>query len=376
MTKTLVLLARRLDHGGAERQLVELAKALHAHGRKVHVLLFYAGGVLDAELHAHGVSVSFAGKNGRWDWLGFLWRLTRKLRSLQPTAVYSFLDVSNVVSTLLWPWVGRPKLVWSVRAAGVDMKVYDAPTRWASRVEAWLSRFADVVIANSMAGKDWAISRGFPPSKLQVIENGTDTSRFSMQGDERRRVRDDWGFNEQHCVVGLVARIDPMKDHAGFLAAAAILVQEDPSWRIVCIGGGPSELFASLQSTARDLGLADHLLWTGARPDVPQLLCGLDIACSSSRFGEGFSNTLAEAMASGVPCVATDVGDSARLVGEFGELVPAGDHLALAAGMRRLRRRLQREPELRKNARQHIVSSFSLESMVRRTEALIQGGCP
>jgi glycosyltransferase involved in cell wall biosynthesis len=372
----LVLLVRRLDHGGAERQLIELAKALHRRGRTVHVLLFYSGGLLDSELAAAGVPCSAADKNGRWDWPGFLWRLGRELRRMKPSAVYSFLDVSNVLAAVLWPFVGRPYLVWSVRAADVNFDSYDTPTRWANRMESWFCKRADVIVANSVAGRHWAVSRGFPQDRLQVIENGTDLQRFRPQPSARSNVRSEWGFTERHCVVGLVARIDPMKDHANFLAAAAVLVQDDPSWRFVCIGSGSSKLLAELKAISHALGLDDVVVWAGARTDIPNLLRGLDIACSSSRFGEGFSNSLAEAMASGVPCVTTDVGDSARLVGELGEVVAAADPLALAEGLRRMRTRLQTEPELRQRAIGRIETLFSLESMVQRTDQLIFGRQP
>lgn len=363
----LVLLARKLDQGGAERQLVTLAKSLQERGRDVHVVLFYAGGVLDAELAAAGVSVHFVGKRGRWDAVGFLIRLARLLRRLRPATIYSFLDLPNILAALLCPAIGRPRLVWSIRAAGMEMHHYDWLSRQIPRLEAWLSRCADVIVANSQAGKDWAIGRGFPPDTMVVIENGIDTNRFRFDATERERVRNEWKVGAGETAMGLVARLDPMKGHETFLRAAARLAETHENLKFVCVGGGPQEYAGRLEKLAHSLGLGQRVIWAGPRSDMPAVLSALDIASSSS-FGEGFSNAIAEAMACERPCVVTDVGDSARIVGALGEVVPPRDPDALAAAMARMLDRVVRDPDLGRQARVRIVDEFSVERMVLRTE--------
>lgn len=369
----IVLLARKLDQGGAERQIVALAKALKERGRHVHVVLFYVGGVFDAELVAAGVPVHFTGKRGRWDVLGFLVRLALILRRLQPAAIYSFLDLPNILSALLRPAMGSPRLVWSIRAAGMEMRHYDWLSRLMPRLETRLSRTADVIVANSQAGKDWGISRGFPPDKMVVIENGIDTERFKFDPVGRERIRNEWKVGAGETAIGLVARLDPMKDHRNFLQACALLAAHRDDLRFVFIGGGPSAYRAELEALSKNLGIADRMVWAGPRDDMRAVYSALDIVCSSSSFGEGFSNVIAEAMACERPCVVTNVGDSARIVGEVGEVAPPRDANALAGAMARMIDRAEANADIGRQTRARIADAFSVERMVSRTAQLVFG---
>lgn len=370
---SLVLLARKLDRGGAERQLVALAKGLRKRGRDIHVVLFYPGGVHDAELAAAGVPLHFVGKRGRWDVVGFFVRLLLILRRLRPMAIYSFLDLPNILAAILHPATGRPRLVWSIRAAGMEMRHYDWLSRAIPRLEASLSRVADVIVANSHAGLAWAVSRGFPKARMTVVENGIDTVRFHPDAKGRAEIRDEWEVSADQRLIGLVARLDAMKDHRNFLQACARLATRRNDLRFVCVGGGSPAFRSELDGLAVRLGIADRLIWAGPRQDMPAVYCALDIACSSSAFGEGFSNAVGEAMACGVPCVVTDVGDSARIVGEVGEVAPPRDAEALAAALGRMLVRLDGGADLGRQARERVVAKFSLERMVTRTEQLVYG---
>lgn len=368
----VVLLARKLDQGGAERQLVTLAKVLRDSGRDVHVLLFYTGGVFDGELASAGVPTHFVGKRGRWDAVGFLVRLLALLRKLRPTAIYSFLDLPNILAALIVPFVWRPRLVWSIRAAGMEMHHYDRISRLIPKLEAALVRLADVVVANSQAGKAWAASRGFPADKIMVVENGIDTNRFHFDAAGRERVRAEWKVGDGEMVIGLVGRLDPMKGHETFLGAAAQLVQMRKHLKFVCVGGGGKQYALHLKEYADDLGLAEQVVWTGPRSDMAAVFSALDVVASSS-FGEGFSNVIAEAMSCERPCVVTDVGDSARIVGEVGEVVPPRDPHALAGALARMLVRIDENAELGRQARARIVCEFSVGHMLMRTEAILFG---
>lgn len=368
----VVLLARKLDQGGAERQIVALAKALKERGRDVHVVLFYVGGVFDGELAAAGVSAHFVGKRGRWDAVGFLVRLALILRRLRPATIYSFLDLPNILAALLRPIVGRPRLVWSIRAAGMEMRHYDWLSRLIPRLEAGLSRIADVVVANSHAGSAWAVSRGFPTARMAIVENGIDTVRFQPDAVGRAEIRDKWKVGANQRLIGLVARLDAMKDHRNFLQACALLATRLHDLRFVCVGGGPLPYRGQLEAFAEHLGISDRVIWAGACQDMPAVYCALDIACSSS-FGEGFSNAVGEAMACGVPCVVTDVGDSARIVGNVGEVVPPRDADTLAEAIARMFDRLEGNADIGRQARARIVNEFSVERMVSRTEQVVYG---
>jgi glycosyltransferase involved in cell wall biosynthesis len=370
---SLVLVARKLDQGGAERQLVALAKGLKERGRDIQVVLFYSGGAYDVELAAAGVPVHFVGKRGRWDAIGFLVRLALVLRRLRPVAIYSFLDLPNILSALLRPAMGSPRLIWSIRAAGMEMRHYDWLNRLIPRLEAGLSRAANVIVANSHAGAAWAVSRGFPAARIAVVDNGIDTARFHPDAKGRTEVRGEWPVSADQRLIGLVARLDAMKDHGNFLQACALLAVHRDDLRFVCVGGGSSSYRAELEALAERMGIADRLIWAGARQDMLAVYCALDIACSSSAFGEGFSNAVGEAMACGVPCVVTDVGDSARIVGEVGEVAPPRDSDALAAAIGRMLDRLEGDANIGRQARDRVVAEYSLERMVLRTEQVVFG---
>jgi glycosyltransferase involved in cell wall biosynthesis len=368
-SKRIIILVRRLDQGGAQRQLIALALGLHASGRDVHVVLFYPGGAFVSELAKHGVPIHVLGKHGRWDTIGFLIRLANCLRRLKPDVVYSFMDVPNILAVTLKPLLADMRTVWGVRASNMDLSRYDWLSRLAYALECRLARFADRIIANSDAGKCHAVANGFPERKIVVIPNGIDTEYFRFDPEGRRQVRLAWGVGDDEVLVGLAARLDPMKDHLVFLEAASHIAHEHRNVRFVCVGSGPEDYAQALEQHASALGLTTKLTWAGARNDMSAVYSALDIASSSSAYGEGFSNTIAEAMACGVPCVVTDVGDSALIVGDTGNVVPAGEHRVLAAAIRRL---INLPPEQRREmgeaCRARVVSEYGIERLLQRTE--------
>jgi glycosyltransferase involved in cell wall biosynthesis len=185
-------------------------------------------------------------------------------------------------------------------------------------------------------------------------------------------VRTEWKIGDGEVAIGLVARLDAMKDHRNFLRACAILAKRREDLRFVCVGGGASAYRAELDGFAVALGIANRLIWAGPRSDMPAVLSALDIASSSS-LGEGFSNAIAESMACERPCVVTDVGDSARIVGEFGEVVPPRDPDAFASAMMRMLDRIDENAEIGREARARIVNEFSVEHMVVRTNSVLFG---
>jgi glycosyltransferase involved in cell wall biosynthesis len=363
----LLLLVRSLEAGGAERQLVELARGLDPAQFTVTVALLYDRGPLRAEIAGiPGVELVALGKGGRWDLVGPLLRLLRLIRGQRIQAVYGSLDIANLYA-LAGGRLGGAKVVFGVRSAFMDFSRYERSEGAVWRVAALASRAADLVIYNSFAGRDWALSRGFSRRNAAVVLNGIDVARFRPDPEGGRRVRQEWGIAFESRLVGLVGRLDPMKDHATFLRAAALLRRDDPDVRFVCVGEGPGGHAAGISAQAAQLGLEGALVWAGARGDMPAVYGALDVLALSSR-GEGFPNVVGEAMACGVPCVVTDVGDAARIVGGEGIVVPAADPPALAAGMRRLLAEPVGERRARgERCRERIAGEFPLAALVAAT---------
>jgi len=359
-----------LGIGGTERQLVALAKGLDKRIFDVTMVYYYGGGELVTELVEAGVPMRLLNKRGRSDLVWFPAQLIQLLWSLQPQILYSFLTVPNLFAVLLKPLFKTTRIVWGIRASYMDPRHDD----WLAKVTSWLetrlSRFPDLIIFNSMAGRDHHISAGFTGRSTAVISNGVDTKYFAPNRAEGARIRRVWQLPEDSLVIGIVGRLDPMKDHHTFLRAAAILGQSRPETRFVCVGGGGTEGYArELKSFADRLGLHDKVIWTGSvNHNMSAIYNALDICCSSS-YGEGMSNAVAEAMACGVPCVVTDVGDSRLIVGNTGAVVPPKDPEALAAGWSAMAKRLEDDPKVRGDACTRIETQFSLANLVARTSA-------
>lgn len=370
----VALLARDLEVGGAQRQLVTLARGLHRRGVPTCVVSCFAGGALESDLRRDCVPTHVLDKRGRWDVVPFMARLVSVLRRERPDALCSYLVLANILAAVVKPVLPDCRVAWGVRASRVDLDRYDGLARGTARIEAALSRAADVIITNSHSGRRQAELRRFPKDRLVVVPNGVDTSAFRPDPEGGRRVRREWGIDERAPLVGLVARIDPMKDHANFLAAAGRLAVEAPDMRFACVGDGPAALRAGLVAKGAALGLADRLTWSPVRADMPAVYGALSVLVSASSFGEGFPNVVAEAMACGTPCVVTDVGDSALVAGEDSVVVASGDAPALAAGVVRMLARRGDDAALPGRLRERVEREFSVDCLVTRTLAALRPG--
>ena len=364
----LFFLIRSLNVGGAERQLVELAKGLSKANFIITVCLFYNEGALLKELCGIcNVRIITLDKSGRWDIIRFFFSLIHILKSLNPQILYSFLPEANIAGLIAGRLSGVKRIVWGVRASNMDVSRYDWFARMSLRLSAFLSKFPDAIIANSYAGKEFHRGIGYSTNRMMVIPNGICTDRFKPDHLSGLGVRDEWGIDEKTVLIGLVGRIDPMKDHKTFLHAVKIFDQEGCSVRFVCIGDGKEPYKSEIRSLCMVLGLNDSLICAGERYDMAAVYNAMDIVTSSS-FGEGFSNVIGEAMACGVSCVVTDVGDSAIIVGETGVIVPPKDPQALADGWRSMLKHLKdKSYSIKEMARARIVFHYNSEIFVQKT---------
>jgi glycosyltransferase involved in cell wall biosynthesis len=364
----ILFLARQLRVGGAERQLCLLARGLAEHGHRVGIALFYRRGELEHDLEGTKVELIGLGKGGRYELLSTIRRLDRLIAAFRPDILHGYLPIPNLLTLWQLGRRNRPRIVWGVRASALELAHYDRVTRWSYGLEARLARFADLVIANSRAGLSRAVEAGFPAARTIYIPNGIDRARFRPDPALREKARRRWGFDSDRFVIGAIGRSDPMKDFDTFLQAVARAATQRPELRAVALAVATEAQRADLQQRAAELGIADRLVLAGSGTDVAEALNGLNLYCSSSAYGEGFPNTVAEAMACAVPCLVTDVGDSAELVGEAGKVVPPRNPEAMAdviAGLAGLA-----EPE-RKGIGERLrkrTKEFAPDRLVNRTE--------
>lgn len=369
MKLSICFLIRSLNAGGAERQVILLAKGLARKGHRVSLITFYDGGSFSDELKDEpGLRHFTLGKRNRWDLASPLRLLAGLLGEIKPDVLHTYLTTSNLIGAAFWPCIPNSRLVWGVRSSTMDWRHYGRLYGLALALERVLARVPSTIISNSRTGL--ALMK-IPRDRAIVIFNGVDTDLYKPDPDLGLQMRAQLSIPANAVLVGLAARLDPMKDHETFLQAARILRNQKKEFHFVCIGDGPPELRQSLMETCRRLDLESAITWLGFRADMPRIYNALDISCSTSAFGEGFSNSLAESMACGIPCVATDVGDSTVVVGDTGILVPPRAPELFARGVSRLAEHLN--PALKSQVRDRIMSKFSLDRLISQTEESLQG---
>ncbi len=374
-TRVVFLIPSLIAHG-AERQLCELVWGLDKGRFEVHIVVFY-GPEAHGENHLWGETERIPDstwhclhkRRGAVGYLLTLLRLLALLRRIRPDVLHGYMD-ANLPTLLLGRLLGRP-VVWGIRRTSANLSLLDGRSRCLLRISAHLSRFTDLIIFNSEAGRLSYQAMGMQAPRMLVIPNGFDVSRFTpapSSGLEQRRA---WNVPAEVPLIGLVGRLDPVKDHPTFLRAAARIARDWPEARFVCVGSGPADYLESLKRQTESLGLGGSVVWPGVCKEMSAVYNALTVLALTST-DEGCPNVLGEAMACGIPCVSTRTGDAERLVGDPEAVVDPGDDLALAAAISRL----LREPAASRAAmglaqRSRMCSAFSTEILVRNTEAAL-----
>jgi len=356
-----------LDIGGAEMNLLRLVQGISKRYES-HVVSLTSIGPLGERIRELGTDVQALGmKKGLPDPRGVI-RLARIVRRFNPHVIQSWMYHANLLGLIT---AYRIPLVWNIRCSDMDLRRYGRIYRWTVKAGALFSPLPDAVVVNSIAGKNFHGSLGYSPRTWTVIHNGFDTAVYRPDESSRRSVRKQLGIPDAAPVIGLMNRYDPMKDHATFFRAATLLSSMDATVHFILAGRGVSEENPALSSLMSMMPHAGHVHLLGEQRDVPRLLNAFDIATSSSSYGEGLPNAIGEAMATGIPCVVTDAGDSALLVGDTGIVVPKRDPEALCAAWQRL---LDAGPDSRRamgeRARKRIMDHYSLQAMINRYEDL------
>lgn len=361
-----------LDTGGAEMMLSKLLSATNLYCSHVVVSLAGEGQVgpqiLKLGIPIHSLHFRSAGVPNPFRAL----TIVRLARRICPQIIQGWMLHGNLMASLAG--VGLPQrapVLWNVRMSIDDIALEPGLMAAAIRFGAMISWHPSAIIYNSHTGARQHEDLGYNSGKRVVIPNGFDCRLFCPNDETRRQTRAEFGIRDETVMVGLIGRYHPMKDHAGFLQAAASVVRTHPVTRFLLAGNGVTQQEAKLQRLIADYQLRDHVLLLGERSDMPRLTCALDVACSASAWGEGFSNSVGEAMACGVPCVVTNVGDSAYLVGDTGLAVPARNPEALAQAICQL---IEAGPAMRKQlgiaARRRVENEFSLPAIARQYEDL------
>ena len=357
--------------GGTETQFMTLARSLDADRFDVRFACLRQWGPFVDELSQRGIPLreypvtTFLGLNAVKQQA----RLARDVRRDDIDIVHTYSFYGNVFA--IPPGrVSAPVVVASIR----DRGLYLTPMQ--KRVQRYVCRLADCVLVNAEAVKSWLVNDGFSPSRITVIPNGVDMSRFISRTDPAA-LRRSLGIAGDARLVVVVSRLHRLKGIEDFLEAAAVVGAAHPDVRFLVIGEpspvGNREYLDELSGRAKRLAIADRVIFTGLRDDVPALLSAADVSVMPS-LNEALSNVLLESMAAGAPVVATDVGGTAEALQHerSGLLIPPANPALMAAAINRLLANPPLARELGARARQVIVDRFSLERMVARTAAVYE----
>lgn len=357
--------------GGAERQLLTLAE--NSAESLEHVIIgLQPAGELAAAMEAAGAKViSLNLKSGVRALMQGPGLVGKALQQSRPHVVQTWLYHADLLAALALGQAEGPPLVWGVRNSDLSLSL---ATRLVVKACAALSGRPSVIVANSNSGVAWHVKLGYPAAKFRVIPNGFDTGRFTPDPQARQETRAELDIPSDALVAGRVARLDAVKDYPGLARAAAIALRQKPELFFLLIGLGVEPDSPAMQPW-REPPLAGRSLLLGYRRDIPRLLNAMDLHVSNS-LSEGLSNVVGEAMAGGLPNLASDVGDCRELLGETGVIVPPAQPEDLAAGLVEMAAMgLDELRRLGAAARARIEERYSIGAMVKAYRGIYSELC-
>jgi len=360
-SQTVLHVITDLNTGGAETMLAEIALLQRVEGISPIIVSLMDGGSQFERLRQAGCDVIGLGMRRGRPGLNALFRLAKLIRDYKPTIVQSWMyhaDLASLISLFLSGRRRITKLFWGIRCSNMDLSRYGFLFRIVLRSCAWLSPFPDGIVANSYVGLDLHRSLGYRSRNFAVVHNGFDTERYKFNANKRDRIRQSLEIASDAFVAGVVARVDPMKDYPTLVTALSTM----KGITTLAIGKGTKELSP-----------VPGLIRLGERSDVADILSAIDVLVLSSAFGEGLSNVIGEAMATGRPIIATDVGDSAHLVGEAGIIVPPKDPVKLAAALEAVRGAAEMRSKMGGIGRDRIMQEFQLSHTITKFRNFYSG---
>lgn len=368
--KSLCLIITGLTTGGAETMLHKLLQNLDRSRFAPTVISLTSKGEIGPRIEAMGIPVHALGmKSGMPSPTRFL-RLVTLLRDMRPDVVHTWMYHADLMGGLAARLAGINMSAWCIRhsdlSPGQNKRSTLLVMKACARISGWLPKR---ILSCSERARAVHVAAGYCAEKFLLIPNGFDLGMFVPDAAARTSVRDELCLPSDAPLVGLIARYDPQKNHLGFIEAAVSVHQALPQVHFVLAGTGIVPGNAALMQAIELAGLRDCFHLLGRRHDIPRLMASLDVLASSSSFGEAFPNVLGEAMACGVPCVVTDVGDSAEIVGDTGSVVSSGDMAGLARHIvELLRLPADQRQALGSRARERVRANYEIGDVVRRYE--------
>ena len=355
-----------LNSGGAEGVLYRLCKH---DNRCRHIIISMMGeGKFGPLFKDIGIEVNFLNMpQGRLSILG-LWRLFKLISNNKPDVVQTWMYHADLLGGIAARIAGIKAIVWGIRHTTLVPGKSKKTTIWIVKLLARLSWWLPARIAVcAQRAMDVHEELGYNRAKMRFIPNGYNLEDFTTMPNEARALRREWGVEPDIFLIGTVGRYNPQKDHTNLLQALALLRSRNIPLRCVLVGVNLDSDNQELVAQVQRLGLEETVILFGKRTDIPAVMSALDVHVLSSAYGEAFPNVVAEAMACETPCVVTDVGDAAFIVGDTGWVVPSRDSNALANIIEKSLNEKKKHDQwvLRcTSARERIQKNFSIQKMV------------
>lgn len=368
---SVVHLISSLITGGAERALYALLREGLKDNYNCSVISLLDEGVYGAKIKALGIPVYCLNTRRGIPNIADVFRLRQIISRIEPKIIQGWMYHGNIGASLAsFLSTHDSVLAWNIRHSLHDLSAEKVSTRQVIRINRLLSSRAASIIYNSFKSRIQHEEFGFDSTSGLVIQNGFNIDELKPNLEKRAKFRDLLGFKNHDIVAGHVARFHPMKDHAGFLRAAVHVASQNQNLRFLLVGRNVNLDNPKLKEIVPK-ELLDRFHFLGERSDVYDLMQAIDVLCSSSAWGESFPNVIGEAMALGIPCIATDVGDSSEIISESGWVVPPSDAEQMT---RALQSFMSMQPEERINlgskARQRVEARYTLAGTVSNYDRL------
>ncbi|MBO67043.1 MAG: hypothetical protein CL398_01910 [Acidiferrobacteraceae bacterium] len=370
MMQRILFIHHSLEFGGAETQLLHTLRHLASQDNvKVHLVVYYPTELTKLRIaELEGVeSYIVDKKRGLLGGVKTVLFLRGFIKNKNIDMVVTYLVGANLAGLIAGRWGGAKRIVWGLRVTNISSSTLGLKGRVLEAMMIWCSSFVDLVIANSMASLNQYTDHGLKAKRKIVIPNGIDIDQFDKNDDYRLKARTMFHASSQQIVIGTVSRLVEWKGYEIFLNAAQKLSVLNSNIVFVCIGSGKSKYEKSLIDLQHRIGLdSEKIQWLGNRGDISHLINGFDIFTLMSTSGEGLSNSLLEAMATGVPVVATDVGDSRVAVGDFGTVISAGNSTQLVNAWLNILAELDKAKTRALEGRKHVRKEYCSSDNIQR----------
>jgi glycosyltransferase involved in cell wall biosynthesis len=370
----IIYLTTGLNMGGAEVMLYNLLSNIDRSRFEPTVISLMDKGVFGEQIEQLNIPVYTAGMLIGKPSVASIKKLIELIKQIKPDLIQGWMYHGNLAAQFCNFINGKKTpVLWSIHHSLHSISSEKLLTQGIIRFGSWSSNYVDKVAYVSEKSQIQHQKIGYSKVNSCVIPNGFDTTKFQPSAHIRHQFRQELGISNDTFLIGSLARYHPMKDHANFLKAAKVLLTDYPETKFVLIGTDVDYKNQTLTNLIDELDISNNVRLLGQRRDIPQITPALDILTSSSAFGEAFPLVIGEAMSCGVPCIVTDIGDSAWIVGNTGMVIPPKKTTALAqAWQEMITMNASTRANLGQAARKRIIDKFSLDTVVKQYEQLYQ----